>query len=285
MQSRTLFKSVFFMTAIVFALAIGLGLSAGIATAQDNGCEDDAEFTSDFLLEACKFTTQGSNPYFILKPGYRLVLEDEEGALLNITVLSQTKKINLKNLGLGKVRTRIVEEREWDDEGNLIEVSKNYFAVCRQTNAVYYFGEDVDICEDGLEKTRHGYRCNGEEPSHEGAWLAGQPSEDVEVPAMPGLIMPGTFLLFSKYYQEIAPGVALDRAENVEMGVEAETEAGDFEGCVSVEETTSLDCEEEPSEKMYCPGIGLVVDDEFELVAYGRDKRHHHHDDDDDDDD
>jgi hypothetical protein len=86
--------------------------------------------------------------------------------------------------------------------------------------------------------------------------------------AEPGLIMPGTFLLGSRYFQEIAEGIAEDQAEHVEMGLEVISFAGDFENCVRIEETTPL----EPkalSEKIYCPGVGLVVDDVVELVDYG----------------
>ena len=153
------------------------------------------------------------------------------------------------------VLTRVVEEREWAD-GELVEVSNNFFAICRKTNSVFYFGEDVDIYEDG------------EIVSHEGAWRAGVNG------AMPGIIMPGTFLLGSRYFQEIAPGVAMDRGENVEMGLEMETEAGLFCGCVKVLETTPLEPDAE-SEKIYCPGIGLVVDDEVRIVKQARDYLEH----------
>jgi hypothetical protein len=77
--------------------------------------------------------------------------------------------------------------------------------------------------------------------------------------------MPGTFLLGSRYFQEQAPGIALDRAEHVEMGLTVETEAGTFKRCVRVIETTPLEPGAE-SEKIYCPGVGLVLDNEVQLV-------------------
>jgi hypothetical protein len=132
----------------------------------------------------------------------------------------------------------------------LLEVSRNFFAICCRANAVYYFGEEVDIYEDG------------EIVSHDGAWRAGRDG------ARPGIMLPGTFLLGSCYYQEIAPGIAMDRAEHVAMGLTIETPAGLFENCVAIRETTPLDPEEEGS-KFYCPGVGLVVDEELELLAYG----------------
>jgi hypothetical protein len=58
------------------------------------------------------------------------------------------------------VETRVVEENE-SDKGKPVEISRNYFALDKQTGDVYYFGEDVDIYKDGKVS------------SHEGAWLAG----------------------------------------------------------------------------------------------------------------
>ncbi len=161
---------------------------------------EEDEFTTEFDLTSCRFKTIGANPYFILIPGYQLVLEgeeDDEEIHLEITVLRDTEKIYLE--GIGRIKTRVVEEREWIDD-ELVEVSRNFFAICRKTNDVYYFGEDVDIYEDG------------EIVSHEGSWRAGEDD------AMPGIIMPGTFLLGSRYYQEVAPDVAMDRAEHMAMG-------------------------------------------------------------------
>ena len=89
---------------------------------------------------------------------------------------------------------------------------------------------------------------------------------------MPGIIMPGTFLLGSRYYQEYAPGVAEDRGENVEMGLEVETPSGTFTDCVKIVDTNPLDgvCAREDGDvKIYAPGVGLIVDEELELTDYG----------------
>jgi len=134
---------------VVFAVSVCIGLSGSIAMAQ---CPDDDEFTTDFRLDKCRFVTWGNNPYFKLWPGYQLVLEGfeppeeegEEGEFVRavITVLWDTEVIDLRDEGIGRVKTRVVEEREWVD-GELVEVSRNFFARCKQTNDVYYFGEDV----------------------------------------------------------------------------------------------------------------------------------------------
>jgi hypothetical protein len=232
-----------------------LGLTALLLLPLGAAAQDG--FTSSFRIRDCEFLARGVNPYFILEEERQLAYagEDEE---LFITVLGQTRRITLPIGGrLRTIRAAVVEEREFE-EGELKEVSRNFFAICKKTNDVYYFGEEVDIYEDG------------EIVSHDGAWLAGQNG------AQPGIIMPGTFLLGSRYYQEVAAGIALDRAEHVAEGLEVETEAGDFEGCVEVTESSPLEPGAE-STKVYCPGVGLVIDNDLELVGIGED------DDDDDD--
>ncbi len=221
-----------------------LPASAGAGAPPGSGNED---FTSSFRLQDCEFETTGDdNPFFILEPGRQLVYEAEDDSLF-ITVLQEIRRITLKIGGqMRTVRTRVVEEREFDENG-LKEVSRNYFVICDETSDVFYFGEDVDIFEPG------------QPVSHDGAWLAGRGG------AKPGIIMPGTFLLGSRYFQEVAPGVALDRAEHTAQGFPVQTEAGNFKGCVEVTETTPLEPGSE-SVKVYCPGVGLVMDGDLELV-------------------
>ena len=149
-----------------------------------NAQDEVPEFKRDFRLEDCRFKAQGENTFFILKPGYQLVFEGEEDGetvSLEVTVLNETETINLPDLG--EIRTRVVEEVE-KANGELVEVSRNYFAICAQTNDVYYFGEEVDIYNDDGTI------------SHDGAWRAGEPDEDGV--AEPGIIMPGTFILGSR---------------------------------------------------------------------------------------
>ena len=57
---------------LIFLLCLGL-VSTPVFSA--NG---DDSFTTDFRLEDCRFTPWGVNPYFILMPGYQLVLEGQE---------------------------------------------------------------------------------------------------------------------------------------------------------------------------------------------------------------
>lgn len=196
------------------------------------------------MQESCEFTTSGKNEYFILEPGYQLIFSATEGkdtTRLVITVLNETRKI-------GTTETRVVEERE-SVNNKIVEISRNYFAFCRQTSSICYFGEDVDIYKDGKVI------------NHEGAWLAeGKNKAGV---AMPGLILPG-----ARYYQEIAPGIAMDRAEIISAAEIMETPAGKFVNVLKTEETTPLKPHEKEY-KFYAPGIGLIRDEELSLVKYG----------------
>lgn len=140
----------------------------------------------------------GRNPFFVLEPGYQLTLEDGKERLV-ITVTGETRLV-------AGVETRMVEERERDG-GNLIEVSRNYYAISNKTNSVFYFGEEVDVYKDGKIA------------NHEGAWLAGVGG------AKFGLMMPGLPLIKARYYQEMAPKVAMDRAEIVGLGLTVKTPA------------------------------------------------------------
>lgn len=221
--------------------------------------EEEPEFTTEFPVEECQFRSTGRNPYFTLKPGRQLYLSNvrtrcEDGECedleeLWITVLDETRNVRIEDDGERRwITTRVVEEVETAD-GELVEISRNYFAECSGTQDVYYFGEDVDIYE------------NGRVVSHDGAWLAGRRR------AEPGVIMPGgAFLLGARYFQEIAPGVALDRAEHVADDLEIEVPAGNFDDCVEIEETTPLEPDSVGS-KTYCPGTGLMNDGDLELIS------------------
>lgn len=220
--------------------------------------EEEPVFTDEFPLEDCDFKSRGGNPFFDLTPGRQSYFSNQECLAagecdeleeLWITVLTQTRRVALWDDGRERrIKTRVVEEMETAD-GELVEISRNFFATCRASNDVYYFGEDVDIYEDG------------EVVSHDGQWLAGRNN------AEPGIIMMDSgFLVGARYYQEIAPGVALDRAEHVAFDLEIDTPAGRFDDCIQVTETTPLEPGHE-SIKIYCPHVGLVADGELKLVA------------------
>jgi hypothetical protein len=202
------------------------------------------KFQDFFDLENRELVSRGRSKYFILEPGYELVLEGPEGrhkVQLAVTVLPETKKI-------GNIVTRVVEERETVD-GQLIEISRNFLAMCKQTGSVFYFGEEVDIYK------------NGKVIGHEGAWIHGRAG------ARAGMMMPGDPVLGASYYQEVAPKKAMDRGTIVDVNATLQTPAGTFTRCVKVREENPLDKEHEF--KIHAPGVGLIQDEDLLLVRYG----------------
>jgi len=220
------------------------GLKTKEAEEEEEAGRKPETFQDYFDLENRDLASTGRNKYFILEPGYQLVLEGKEGehkVKLAITVLGETKKI-------AGVNTRVMEERETVD-GKLIEISRNFFAICKQTKSVFYFGEEVDIYKDGKVI------------AHEGAWMHGKNN------ARAGMMMPGEPILGAKYYQEVAPKQAMDRARIVDINTTLRTPAGEFKGCLKVQEENPLDNEKEF--KIHAPGIGLIQDEDLLLVKYG----------------
>lgn len=229
-------------TSILFALAAASGILVSLITQANEQKQIDRTWTVDFQVENDQLSTIGRNPHFILEPGYYLVLE-QGVERLTITVLNSTRQV-------GDVETRVVEEKETKD-GKLVEISRNYYAISKRTNSVYYFGEDVDMYK------------NERVVGHGGSWLAGVNG------ARFGLMMPGIILLRSRYYQELAPGIAMDRAEVVSMSETVGTPAAQFTNCLKVEETTPLEPRTKEY-KYYAAGIGLVQDGALKLVKHGR---------------
>lgn len=191
-----------------------------------------------FGVQKSELRSTGRNPYFNLEAGYQVVLEAPGAERLVVTVLDQTETVD-------GVNTRVVEERETKN-GRLVEVSRNFFAITPRGD-VYYFGEDVDAYK------------NGKVVNHDGAWRAGVAG------ARFGLMMPAEPSPGARYYQEVAPGIAMDRAEVVALDATLATPAGRYAGLLKIEETTPL----EPGAKefkYYARGIGLVGDGSLRLV-------------------
>lgn len=231
-------------TKFIFVLAL-IGLLVAFASFAKDKIPAPDFWTETLVCPDETFTNTGRNAYFILEPGYQLVLagkEDGRQTEVTITVLNETQTIN-------GVSTRVVEERETAD-GKLAEVSRNFYAVGVSTHNAYYFGEDVDI-----------YGADGK-VTHEGAWREGVGG------AQHGVMLPGTIKIGDRYYQERASGVAQDRAENVSTNQPFQAANEKFRNCLKTKETTPV----EPDSieyKLYAPGVGLVQEGHLKLVKHG----------------
>ena len=167
---------------------------------------------------------------------------------MQITVLNKKEKV-------AGVVTRVVEELEWVDtnldgliqeDEDLIEVSRNYFAKTEE-GTVCYFGEDVDIYEDG------------EIVSHEGAWRA---DEDDNAS---GIFMPADLKPGDEFPQEVASGIAEDRAKIIGSGPD-EVPAGSFAETLRLREFNPLEGDKDC--KVYARDVGIIRDATLELKSY-----------------
>jgi hypothetical protein len=202
------------------------------------------------------FSLTIDNSYFPLPVGQQWVYQGKDKGQtvgLRITVLDATETLYS---GRRSVTTRVVEELEWEDANanalvdageTLVEVSNNYFAQT-QDGTVCYFGEAVDIYEGGVVV------------SHEGAWRADERGN------APGIFMPADPQPGMTYQQELAPGVAEDRATIVRSGRTVTVPAGTFVDTIEVRDFNPLDGSR--STKVYARDVGLIRDVPLDLVSY-----------------
>lgn len=186
------------------------------------------------------FTTVSTNPYFPMAVGDQWSYEGEEDGeevSLLITVLNRMRLID-------GVTTRVIEEREWLDDV-LLEISWNYFAQA-EDGTICYFGEDVDIYEDGGIV-------------HDGAWCADDPG------SAPGIFMPADPQPGQTFQMELAPGIAEDQGKIVGSGP-VTVEAGTFPETIRVRESTPL--ESGIGFKTWAAGTGLIIDGPVELFSF-----------------
>ena len=240
MQKMVVARIMLVMVPLLLATGCGCRWASMVPDA-DTTTQDRDSWQEEFDLADRTLVPTGRNRYFVLEPGFQLVLVGGNEKVA-ITVLDETIEID-------GVTTRVVEEREWK-RGELKEVSRNFFAIDPETQDVFYFGEDVDDYKDGKVH------------KHTGAWRAGKRK------ARPGLYMPGQPYVGQKHYLEIAPGVAMDRAEVVSLDDVLKTPAGSFSNCLKTKEGTALNPLEQEF-KTYAPEIGLIQDENLLLTGYG----------------
>jgi hypothetical protein len=222
------------LVALIASSRCGGGSSCDLVPTLDAGLCNPA--TAGFSLNI-------DNPFFPLVVGHVSVLEGSESGKsvrLLITVLDETEVV-------AGVTTRVVEERESND-GELVEVSRNFFAQTAAGN-VCYFGEAVDNYE------------NGSIANHDGQWRAGVNG------AQSGLFMPAGPTVGMIFQMEDAPSVAEDRGEVVALGESSQVPAGTFTDTLRTNECTPLESNSDET-KMYARGVGPIQDSTLRLVSF-----------------
>jgi Peptidase propeptide and YPEB domain len=209
--------------------------------------KSDYSSLKDWFLKGENIVPHGINPlYHPLVPGHMHIHErpdHPDGRYRKETVvLDETEPFNIP--GIGKFRTAVVQEEEYMDE-TLTQRALNWYAIDKTTNSVYAFGEvSWEIGDDG-------------KPNFSGTWRAGEP--DGNGVAEPGLLMPGTFTVGSRYLFDGSESEAFGGSENMEAGVEMTVPAGTFKNCVRVREQ-GLQNIKDITDKVWCPVVGIIYD-------------------------
>jgi hypothetical protein len=161
----------------------------------------------------------------------------ERDAETGKTVKTRTvKRLLHKTDTIAGVAVAVLEVKDYED-GELVEVTEDYFAQHRDGSA-WYFGERVSDYEDGKVV------------GHEGQWLAGEGNNK------PGLYLPANPTVGQEFEPERAPGVAEVRSKVVQLDAEVTVPAGKYTGCLKTDDYSALDKMTESS--FYCPRAGLV---------------------------
>jgi hypothetical protein len=143
------------------------------------------------------------------------------------------------------VKTHVVRDTAYEN-GLLVEDTLDFYAQDKSGN-VWYFGEFV-------LNYRYDDEGNYLSTDNAGAWLANG------VDAFPGYIMPTREVLESLggYFQEFAPGVAVDQADLVTFNATADLDIGFFKGLLQTLDTTALEPDVREYKK-YEPGVGFIA--------------------------
>lgn len=198
-------------------------------------------FLPDFSQAQFNRNERIDNPYLPLVPGTVSAFSGSDGETTEGNDFFVTS-LNYDVLG---VDTTVIRDTAYE-EGLLVEETLDFYAQDSAGN-VWYFGEVVinyRYDEDG----------NFIGTDSDGAWLAGIDN------AQPGWIMPDNPYKDFSYYNEFAPGVALDEARALGRAHIIETDLGVFQVLKTLD-TSELDAGIREF-KYYSLGIGLVRADE-----------------------
>ena len=183
------------------------------------------------------WATAVNNPYFPLVPGTKFEFSGQTAMgheTVTVEVLRETKMIN-------GGATTVVRDRVFV-QGVLKEDTIDWYAQDNFGN-VWYLGEAVKDYE------------NGQVVSTEGSFEWGVDG------ALPGIIMWADPLAHTgtDYRQEYYKGKAEDWAKVLVGGQSVSVPAGNYTGCIQIEEWNGLKNEAHTS-KSYCPQVGIALE-------------------------
>ena len=203
-------------------------------------------------VDLSRLTPLVTNPFFPLASLRSAVLEgEEEDPETGETIETRVElRVLPETTTVAGVEVTVAEVKEFED-GELVEATLDYYAQDAD-GTVYYLGERVEMYEEGAVT------------GHQGTWLAGEGVNH------PGLYMPAHPEAGQVFEQERAPGVAEDRSTVLAVEQAIVTPAGEFSGCLHVEDFAPI--EGGTGEKYYCPGVGIARETfeggSLDLVAF-----------------
>lgn len=172
---------------------------------------------------------------------YELVKGEDELFVMDV-FRPERRTFVLKNGA--EVECAILEEWEIED-GAIVEISRNYFAQSDR-GTVWYFGEVVDIYEDG------------EVVSHDGSWLVGGPSgddpEETATAERPAVFMPACPRVGDVWKPEDLPEAGIEEfVKALKYVRKVRVPAGRYCRVLKVREKTPA-----IEYKWYAPGVGWL---------------------------
>jgi hypothetical protein len=186
------------------------------------------------------------NPFFPLVPGTTFFYEgksDEVPTSNTTEVTCDTLVIPIRNDAgtvIGNVTATVVRDRAFDENGNVLEDTFDYYAQDKN-GTVWYLGEDTTEFDPDT----------GDPISTEGTWREGVDDADA------GFIMLASPHVGDRYFQEFAPGVAVDLAKVISLDESKTVTYGFFDNLLVTKETSQLD-PGVAENKFYASGVGFI---------------------------
>ena len=219
-------------------LALFVGITSSIVAVRAEVPSEPPTFSNPLNI---------NNTFFPFQPGGLKVYAGSDHGTKTGSIddyLTTTRTFNLNGTN---VACHILVEKGYEN-GELVERSFNYFAQA-DDGTVYYFGEVVNIFENGVVV------------SHEGSWLVGGPTQPTDPPdagnaTTPGLFMPANPELGDIFKQEDLFPIVDETDTIVGVDLDVIVPAGKYDGAIQVKETSRIDLGAEL--KWYAPGVGVV---------------------------
>ena len=197
-------------------------------------CETLGGATYEPIIDPANFSTVIDNPYFPLIPGTTFVYEGQTSDGLEHVEFAVTHTTKVVQ---GVTCVEIHDSRFLD--GILTEDTRDWFAQDKE-GAVWYFGENTTLVDNGLPVNLHG------------TWTGGVDG------AQPGFLILAHPVVGALYRQEFSLGNAEDQAEVVSLNAKAVVPYGSFNHCLKTLESSPL-APGDLENKFYAPGVGNLL--------------------------